>query len=604
MSFVRKNVYACLPQVERGTPVVLNGDPKGKNFIYAHGSSIVVRSLADPLKCFTYNEHSVQATVAQYAPSGFYICSADVSGKVRIWDTTQETRMLKYEYRPLSGAIRDLSWSDDSKRIVVCGEGKETFARAFLWDSGSAVGEVAGHSKKINSCDFKKTRPYRVITGSEDNDIGFFQGPPFKLDHLQHDHTRYVNCVRFSPNGELFVSGGADGKSFVYDGKTGEKKVELNGGAESAHKAGVYGVSWSPDGTRVITASADKTVKLWDVATNTALTTFTFGEELEWQQLGCLWQGATMVSVSLNGYINYLDPSNPARPARIVKGHNKYVTAIVIHPETGQFFAGGYDGRVSRYDPRTGTADVFGNGHTNKVAACQITAEGTLVTGAMDDTLRFTDPAAESIGEVLKCDSAPRGIAVSKSSDLLVVGCVKQLLVLRGRKVVFTLSIDYECLSIALAPSDTEVAVGSDKGQIHIYTVDQNTLKAKKVIAASGSVEDVGYSPDGAWLASVDSGRNLFVFDAQTGDKKYEDWTYHASKINTLAWSPDSQHIATGGLDTNIFIWSLAAPEKRIKIAGAHPANAVNRVLWASNNSLLSAGMDCCMRSWDIVHHV
>ena len=33
---------------------------------------------------------------------------ADVSGAVRIWDTTQEDHILKYEYRPLSGAIRGM----------------------------------------------------------------------------------------------------------------------------------------------------------------------------------------------------------------------------------------------------------------------------------------------------------------------------------------------------------------------------------------------------------------------------------------------------------------------------------------------------------------
>ena len=33
--------------------------------------------------------------------------------------------MLKYEFRPLSGAIKDIVWSPDSKRIVVAGEGRD-----------------------------------------------------------------------------------------------------------------------------------------------------------------------------------------------------------------------------------------------------------------------------------------------------------------------------------------------------------------------------------------------------------------------------------------------------------------------------------------------
>ena len=50
---------------------------------------------------------------------------SDLSGKLRIWDTTQQEHLLKYEYQPLSGRIKDIAWSPDSKRIVVVGEGRE-----------------------------------------------------------------------------------------------------------------------------------------------------------------------------------------------------------------------------------------------------------------------------------------------------------------------------------------------------------------------------------------------------------------------------------------------------------------------------------------------
>ena len=138
-------------------------------------------------------------------------------------------------------------------------------------------------------------------------------------------------------------------QSFLYDGKTGQKIAELGGGAEPAHKGGVYALSWSPDGKRAITASGDKTVKLWDIEANTAVTTFTFGDDLEWQQLGCLWQGSTMISVSLNGYINYLDPNEPSRPRMTVKGSVKAATALAAKPDAGHFYAGSYDGLLRRF---------------------------------------------------------------------------------------------------------------------------------------------------------------------------------------------------------------------------------------------------------------
>lgn len=78
-------------------------------------------------------------------------------------------------------------------------------------------------------------------------------------------------------------------------------------------------VSWSPDSTQLISASGDKTVKLWDVGSGTTVTTFNMGADVLDQQLGCLWQKNHLLSVSLSGYINYLDRNNPDRPLRTVK---------------------------------------------------------------------------------------------------------------------------------------------------------------------------------------------------------------------------------------------------------------------------------------------
>lgn len=55
------------------------------------------------------------------------------------------------------------------------------FAAVFLWDSGSSVGEVSGHSKLINSVDIRQKRPYRLVVGSDDTCGSFFEGPPFKF---------------------------------------------------------------------------------------------------------------------------------------------------------------------------------------------------------------------------------------------------------------------------------------------------------------------------------------------------------------------------------------------------------------------------------------
>lgn len=49
----------------------------------------------------------------------------DITGKLRIWDTVNKEHILKYEYQVLGGTIKDISWDSESKRIAVCGDGRE-----------------------------------------------------------------------------------------------------------------------------------------------------------------------------------------------------------------------------------------------------------------------------------------------------------------------------------------------------------------------------------------------------------------------------------------------------------------------------------------------
>ena len=51
MSAEAKNIYAPLPDTERGKPFVLHADPKGENFLYAHGKNIICRNVAVRGRC-------------------------------------------------------------------------------------------------------------------------------------------------------------------------------------------------------------------------------------------------------------------------------------------------------------------------------------------------------------------------------------------------------------------------------------------------------------------------------------------------------------------------------------------------------------------------
>jgi len=46
------------------------------------------------------------------------------------------------------------------------------------------------------------------------------------------------------------------------------------------------------------------------------------------------------------------------------------------------------------------------------------------------------------------------------------------------------------------------------------------------------------------------------------------EWGYHTARVNSVAWSPDSRHVASGALDTNAIAWSPGSKTNYTVIKG------------------------------------
>ncbi|XP_063903867.1 actin-interacting protein 1 [Zophobas morio] len=599
MSYASKSIYATLPRTQRGQPLVLGGDPKGKNFLYTNGNSVIIRNIQNPAIADVYTEHSCPVNVAKYSPSGFYIASGDQSGKVRIWDTVNKEHILKNEFHPIGGPIKDIAWSPDNQRMVVVGEGRERFGHVFMSETGTSVGEISGQSKPINSCDFKPSRPFRVITGSEDNTIAVFEGPPFKFKMTKQDHSRFVQAVRYSPTGNLFASAGFDGKVFIYDGTSSDLVGEVG---SPAHSGGVYGVSWSPDGKQLLTASGDKTAKLWDVETRQVVSEFVLGASVEDQQVSCLWQNEYLLTVSLSGFINYLDVNNPTKPLRIVKGHNKPITVLELSEDRGTIFTGSHDGNVTRWTAETGENDrIEGVGHGNQINGMRVHGN-VLYTCGIDDSLKQIDIEGNTYkGQDLKLGSQPRGMDVFKEQNIVVTASVNEITVAQDNRKASTVKVSYEPTSVSTSPRGHVAVGGASDNKVHLYELKGTQLEPMKELDHLGGVTDVAYSPDDNYLVACDAHRKVVLYSVPEYKlATNQEWGFHNARVNSVAWSPDSLLVASGSLDTSIIIWSVEKPAKHIIIKNAHAQSQVTRLAWLDNQTLVSVGQDCNTKLWTI----
>eukprot|EP01088_Endostelium_zonatum_P010060 TRINITY_DN233_c0_g1_i1.p1 TRINITY_DN233_c0_g1~~TRINITY_DN233_c0_g1_i1.p1 ORF type:complete len:697 (-),score=186.30 TRINITY_DN233_c0_g1_i1:69-2051(-) len=604
---LKKNLYAPSPKTERGKPVLLGGDPKGENILYCNGSDVIIRSLRNPLQADIYSEHPRATTVARYSPDRRYIASGDETGTVRIWNTeiVQGTYFkLQFEKKCFGGVINDIAWDPESQRIAAVGNGRETMGVVFMLAGGASAGAITGHAKTITSCDWRPKKPYRLVTTSEDLGINWFEGPPFKWHHgLSGEHSRFPNQVRFSPNGDLWISVGQDKVGVIGNGETGQKVGNLGEG----HNGGIYGVSWNSQSTQVLTASGDRTCKIWDVASGNgkAVTTFEMGsDDVNDQQLGCLWQGDFLISVNLLGHLSYLDPRS-GKVEKVVYGHQKGVQSVAYHKGSNRIYSGGYDSVLNRFSVgEDSNARVTGDTHRNSVTALGV-SDNTLHSISMDDTYRATDVSGGSDqmkGAATSAGSRPVGLGVGSKGLAVTAQFNQSLNVIRNGSVVSNLKVSYNPLSVAIAPGDAKVAVGGEDNKVHLYSLSGNDLKEAGLIEGHRyPVTALAFSPDNKYIATGDKNNQIYLWNASDNKLVHNNkWVYHSAKVNNMKWSPNGQFLASCGLDTSVIVWRVDDPDQRVHIKAAHHG-AVNDVCWIDDSTVATGGADASVRTWNIV---
>lgn len=592
---------APAPQPTRGYCFVISGSPgEKKNFLYTSCKNVIIRSIENPLICDVYAQHQTKASTAEYSPSGFYICSGDASGKVRIWDTVSKDHRLKNEFALIGGTIKSISWSPDSQRIAVCGKGREKHAVVILADSGNTVGKLENLTQ-ANSISYRQTRPFRIAIGQDNFHVNFYEGPPFALKTRSDKHTQFVNCVKYSPDGVFLASCSSDGKVFLYDGKTSELIGQLD---EKAHKGGVYSISWSPNSKELMTASADKTVKIWNVEERKEVVKFEMGKEVEDQQLGSLWQGDHLISVSLSGDINYLDRNNPSVPSRVLHGHSKPVSTIIRVPgETNIHISADDSGKMIKCNSATGEATLFkGAGHTNKVVFMFYDPRtNEIISAGWDDKILFTSYSTLDFSAAvsISLESQPKSGAFI-GGGRLIVNTEKKLVMIRDKKVVFTLEHD-DFIPLAMHAHGSRVVIEAEKNKIVVYDIEGDTLvKSDVSFPLHIRCDGLAFNPDGSKLAvALHKAIRVYVVADGFDESKSKDFTGPSGRILSMEWSPDGDKIMSCSIDC-LTIWNTSNRDI-IKEKDAHEHAVAKDVAWLDDNNVLSCGDDCLIKRYAVV---
>lgn len=514
----------------------------------------------------------------------------------------------KGEYHIIAGRINDVAWDGDSQRIIAVGDGKEAFGRCITADSGNSVGEISGHASQINCVDVRKQRPLRAATGSDDTSMVFLHGAPFKFNtSVRGKHDKFIYGCQFSPDGGSLVTVGSDKRIWIYDGKSGEAVKQIG---EGVHKGSIFGVCWAPDGKRLVTCSGDQTVRVWEVESGECVQSWRMGGEgvsVPDQQVGVTWPAGRsdglIVSIDLEGNLNYFHADKAEGPVRVVRGHQKAITSAAS--AQGTLFTGSYEGRARAWDLKSGAAElVDGEMHSNQVAGMAAGSSRVYSVG-WDDSLRATDASQKSfIGGATKTNGQPKGVAVASA------GGKEYTLVATSSGLTIYSSDGQEAGSLKLtegltcvAAAGDLVATGAQDKVVRIFKLSSSASLSEvaQLTDPTSPISSLAFAPDGSHLAVGLANGKVFAYAASGSSWSLETnrWSAHTARVTSISWSPDGKKAVSGGLDTNVFVWSLADPGKRIKALGAHK-EGVGAVVWADEGRVVSCGSDAAVKVWGV----
>ena len=115
------------------------------------------------------------------------------------------------------------------------------------------------------------------------------------------------------------------------------------------------------------------------------------------------------------------------------------------------------------------------------------------------------------------------------------------------------------------------------------------------------TVNTLAWSPDGKHIAS--GGDVIEIWNAATGKVllTYREHKGQSTAINALAWSPNGQSIASAGSDQVVRVWNVTSG-KTILTYSAHGASILS-LAWSPDGKFVASGSaDRIMHIWDAVN--
>jgi transcription initiation factor TFIID subunit 5 len=189
-----------------------------------------------------------------------FLLSASEDKTIRLWSL--DTWSCLVAYRGHDNPVWDLQWGPYGHYFMT-GSNDRT-ARLWSTDHIEPLRIYVGHDNDVDCVTFHPNNLY-VFTGSCDRTVRMWHISGGNCLRLFTGHTSHVTAIACSPDGRTLASADEAGNIILWNLETGRRKKRMRGHG----KGGIWSLSWSVESTVLVSAGADKTVRVWDALQET-----------------------------------------------------------------------------------------------------------------------------------------------------------------------------------------------------------------------------------------------------------------------------------------------------------------------------------------------
>jgi eukaryotic-like serine/threonine-protein kinase len=356
-------------------------------------------------------------------------------------------------------------------------------------------------------------------------------------------HKKVAYWADFSPNGEILVTGGLNGKIIFTESKSGKFLWSLK-----AHNSPVIQVVFNKRGNYVASSSAKGEIKIWNFKKRSLIKSLPVGRKEIISAILFVSGDKILVSAEVSGTMKLWD-TNTWTLLHTVRAHNNSLVRLREDP-SGDFFAS-----VSNIE---------------KSVKIWKTDGGTLVS------------------EITRQDMHPLSVDFSPNKREILLGLADSTIEIYDLKTG-NIREKFKALNSGV----TDVVFSDNKDGIIAFS-NKGELKRWRhadipgVVQFSGhkkGIETARFSNTGL-VASGGVDSTVYVWNSTTG-KVVNSFSDQKYVVSSVAFSPDSKYLATASWDNKVVIHPLKSSEKPVTIEG-HKIR-ISDVVFSPNGKILAS---------------